>query len=303
MEWVEIESGALRARVAARGAALVGLWHRDWPHSVVLGTADPAVFLAAHPYGGAVVGPVANRIGGARVSIAGQPYDLPANEGRTSLHSGPEGLHARTWDLRVEDAAVLARHTLPDGACGLPGRRQITARFEVADETLTVTLSAVSDRATLMNLALHPYFSLDGSGHLRDHLVRVGGAQYLRTDGAGLPTGVRAPVRDLGLGDAPAPVAPGLDHNICLEAGPAVYLEAARGPRVSVRTDAPALQVYAGAHLPKVPGSHGAPIGPGAGIALEPQMWPDAPSHPDFPSIFLHAGKVWSQTTTYCLKM
>ena len=38
-----------------------------------------------------------------------------------------------------------------------------------------------------------------------------------------------------------------------------------------------------------------------AGIALEPQFWPDAPHHPGFPQITLRPGEVWKQVTSYRL--
>ncbi|MEO0389716.1 MAG: galactose mutarotase, partial [Pseudomonadota bacterium] len=80
-------------------------------------------------------------------------------------------------------------------------------------------------------------------------------------------------------------------------------LTADAGPTLTIGTDAPGLQVYGGAGLPTVAGSLGAPIGPGAGLALEPQMWPDAPRHAAFPSILLPANQPWRQITTYHLDM
>ena len=40
-----------------------------------------------------------------------------------------------------------------------------------------------------------------------------------------------------------------------------------------------------------------ADLSPCAGIALEPQNWPDAPNHNDFPSIYLRAGEKYRQIT------
>ena len=57
---IEISNDHLRARLSPRGAGLVGLWHGAVTRSLVLGYADgtPAGYM------GALVGPVANRIGG-----------------------------------------------------------------------------------------------------------------------------------------------------------------------------------------------------------------------------------------------
>ena len=47
------------------------------------------------------------------------------------------------------------------------------------------------------------------------------------------------------------------------------------------------------------PGLMGQPYGPHAGLAREPQFWPNAPHHPDFPQITLTPGMPWRQTTRY----
>ncbi|MEO0939798.1 MAG: aldose epimerase family protein [Pseudomonadota bacterium] len=308
MDWFEIESPLLRARITARGAGLVGLWRKGWETSLVLGTEEPADLLAAHPFAGTVVGPVANRIGGARMSIAGRTHDLPANVAPNTLHSGPDGLHARDWEAAARGTDhVTLNHTLPDGACGLPGTRQVSAAYRVIGDRLTVTLSANSDADTAMNLALHPYWTMTGAPGLQGHRLWLAAERYLTMTDALLPTGQSAPLKALGLtphrpcpiGDVP------LDHNICLAPAPrpapmfAARLDAGRaGPRLHVYTTAPGLQVYDGRDLPDV-----AHIGPYAGLALEPQMWPDAMRHAGFPDITLKAGQHWQQTTTYRVEL
>ncbi|MEL7097818.1 MAG: galactose mutarotase [Pseudomonadota bacterium] len=308
MDWFEIESPLLRARITARGAGLVGLWRAGWAQSLVLGTEDPGVLLAAHPFAGTVVGPVANRIGGARVTIAGRSYDLPANVGRNTLHSGPEGLHARDWSVTEHSMEALTLICdLPDGACGLPGNRRVTAQFAVQGETLTVDLSATSDADTVMNLALHPYWTMTAGDTLQGHRLWLAAERFLSMTEDLLPSGETKRLSALGLiPHHPAPIGDvPLDHNICLAPAPrpgamfAARLDGgASGPRLHLRTTAPGLQVYDGRDLPRV-----GRIGPYAGLALEPQMWPDAPNHHGFPSILLKAGAPWRQTSAYRVEL
>jgi aldose 1-epimerase len=68
-----------------------------------------------------------------------------------------------------------------------------------------------------------------------------------------------------------------------------------------VETDAPGLQVYDAARLDTSPvlGHLGKPYGGHAGIAMEPQFWPDAPNQPNFPSITLRPGECFSQTSFF----
>jgi aldose 1-epimerase len=69
---------------------------------------------------------------------------------------------------------------------------------------------------------------------------------------------------------------------------------------MQVRTTEPGLQVFDAApfDLP-VPGLDGRPIGPNAGIAIEPQVWPDAIHHPDWPQAVLRPGESYDQHTQF----
>ena len=68
-----------------------------------------------------------------------------------------------------------------------------------------------------------------------------------------------------------------------------------------VETDAPGLQVYDAARLDTSPvlGHSGKPCVGHAGIAMEPQIWPDAPNQPNFPSITLRPEERFSQISFF----
>lgn len=309
---IEIANDHLRARLSPLGAGLVGLWHGAVTRSLVLGYADgtPAGYM------GALVGPVANRIGGAAVTIDGIRWQMQANEGTTCLHSGDDGLHSRLWTVseRNTTAATFAL-TLAHGACGLPGLRRITARYALQGSALRLDIAATTDRDTVMNIAPHPYWNLAGSGTIKTHSLKVFGDSYLPVDAAKLPTGALAPVSDLGVSAQAAKLlsqTKPLDHNVCLDISlgdkrdtphPAACLTGPNGLQLTISTTEPGLQVYDGAGLPDQPDAAvlGASIGAFAGIALEPQGWPDAPHHDSFPSIALQTGNNYRQTTIYTL--
>jgi aldose 1-epimerase len=62
----------------------------------------------------------------------------------------------------------------------------------------------------------------------------------------------------------------------------------------------PGLQVYDAAKLnTPVPGIDGRTYRAHAGVALEPQNWPDAPNHNDFPDCVLRPGETYEQVTTF----
>ena len=88
----------------------------------------------------------------------------------------------------------------------------------------------------------------------------------------------------------------GIDHNYVVRGEglrTAAVLESRRtGTRLEVRADRPGLQVYTGNFLD---GSSRSAIGSlyrqGDGIALEPQLFPDSPNHPEWPSAVLRPGE------------
>ncbi len=302
----KLSCGPLSAQFDTMGATVVGLWHKSQINSLVLGFRGAEEYERYPVYAGAVVGPVANRVSKGCVKIDERVWQMPLNEGgQTCLHSGTEGLHARNWNVvSQDDAALRLGIELPDGACGLPGMRRIEAFFRLTETSLWVEITARSDRETVMNIAHHPYWSVDPSSRLC-----VPAEYYLPTDALNLPTGQIAPVKDTSFDLRSHAAIPGhLDHNYVLartlrtDPELAAKLTTDRYALV-IRTTAPGLQVYSGAGLPEVGEAEttSGPIGPHAGIALEPQFWPDAPNQPGFPKISLEPGETWKQITEYCI--
>jgi aldose 1-epimerase len=81
----------------------------------------------------------------------------------------------------------------------------------------------------------------------------------------------------------------------------AARLEAPRsGASMEVWTTEPGLQFYAG-HMIECAseGLESRRYGPFSGVCLEPQIWPDAPNRPEFPSATLRPGETLRQTTEY----
>ncbi len=310
---LHLTGGGLSLRLLTLGATVqdLRLAGVDWP--LVLGAADPADYSGPLLYAGAIVGPVANRIAGARAFIAGRLCHFEANEGRTLLHSGARGLHARIW--AVEDAGpdhATLRADLADGEGGFPGNRTIRARFRLASPaTLTLDLTATSDVMTIVNLAHHGYWNLDGSADTGGHRLAVAADRYLAVDAAMIPTGPPLSVAGTSY-DFRAALqlsgAPPLDHNFCLASARRDLTEVATmtgssGVRLSIATTEPGLQVYDGRHLAVAAGGglDGRAYGPRAGMAFEPQVWPDAPNRPDFPPAVLGPGESYRQTTRFRL--
>ena len=309
---IEISSEALRVQVLPLGATLSGVRLAGKSRNLVLGFADPDDHARIAGFAGHLAGPVANRVRGGLVPIDGQTYQMPLNEAeRTTLHSGPEGIHQHLWEVTENTPQLVTlRCALPDGCNGLPGNRIIHARYEVTQSTLRLILSATSDQPTPMNIAAHPYWNLDGHADISAHQLEVAAPHYLPTDPQNLPTGKIAPVKNTPfdfLASRPVPMDPTLDLNFCLsdqmrtQPHHAATLRGQDGTTLRIATTCPGLQVYAGAHLPDLPVTMAdcPAIAPYSGIALEPQHWPDAPHHTHFPQITLRPGETYHQITDF----
>ncbi|MCP4822054.1 MAG: galactose-1-epimerase, partial [Shimia sp.] len=75
---------------------------------------------------------------------------------------------------------------------------------------------------------------------------------------------------------------------------------AASGVTMACHTTEPGLQVYDGAHIDiDLPGLDGRSMGAYAGLAMEPQVWPDAHHHKHFPQAVLRPGETYNQHTQF----
>ena len=68
-------------------------------------------------------------------------------------------------------------------------------------------------------------------------------------------------------------------------------------------TTEPGVQFYSGNFLDgSLIGRNGVAFEKYTGLCLEPQHFPDAPNHPNFPSTVLRTGEEYTQTTIYQFK-
>lgn len=270
----------------------------------LLGHATLADHAREPGFFGAVVGRYANRIGGSAFTLDGHEHRLVANEGVNQLHGGPEGFDRRRWNV-VDHGPLHLRLSLhsPGGDQGYPGDVDAEVEYRVDPVRMAVTLrfSARSSAPCPVNLTSHPYFNLDGGTEpVVGHQLRVAAAHMLPVHADMIPTGEVASVEgsafDLrkarrigdGLGQGEQQrLGSGYDHCLVLdEAAACGELAAAEltstDERLVMRlfTDYPGLQVCSGNFVQNSRGRDGQPFQRHAGIALEPQFFPDAPNHP-----------------------
>ena len=304
---VTITNGPARAQLISYGATLTEFRLEGIPYSLALGSPDPANYFGKMRYFGAIVGPIANRIAQGQAPLDGQSLKLAVNENGNALHGGADGISQKNWKVEeLESDRVIFSVQTSDGESGLPGPLEIKVSYSIQnDGALKIEISAESEKPTFCNPAFHGYWCLNERG-LSGHKLTIHADHFLPTNEALIPTGeiqsVDGTPYDLRQPKAlPAEIS--LDTNFCLNGDglrEAARLETDELAMI-VETDAPGLQVYDAARLDTSPvlGHSGEPYGGHAGIAMEPQVWPDAPNQPNFPSITLRPGERFSQTSFF----
>jgi len=301
---VTLASGALCAQVLTYGAALQDLRLEGIDHSLVLGWPTIEQYEASQAYLGVIVGRMANRLGNAQYTLDGRTWRTDRNFlDCHTLHGGSEGVDRMVWKIvHASGNAVTLQLTLKDGHMGFGGDLAITATFKIdPDCALSITLQAETQTVSLCNLTPHVYFNLDGAGDITAHELTVMADRYTPVDEALIPTGEVASVAGTSLDfRSPRPIGTtSLDHNFCLSDARQRCRSIAQlhGPHsgldMVLQSTEPGLQVYSGTFLNEPP------FGPRAGVALEPQVWPDAPNHPHFPGAVLRQGEVYRHVTRY----
>lgn len=318
----ELANGAgMSVRIIALGAAIQSLSvpdRRGEREDVVLGYDSPRDYLAKPQYFGATVGRYANRIARGRFTLDGKQYSLETNDGPNHLHGGSHGLDKVLWNIDEvttgSPARVVLSYVSPHGAGGYPGTLRITAAYSLSERNeLAVEYRATTDQPTIVNITNHSFFNLAGGGDVLGHRLTLFAETYTPVDAtlipsgelrnvAGTPFDFRQPravgerIRDGR--DQQLRIGRGYDHNFVVsgKAGqlrPAARLEDPGSGRVlELLASAPGVQFYSGNFLDgTVVGKSGRIYRQGDALCLEPQVFPDAPNRPEFPSARLDPGQ------------
>ncbi len=313
------------ARIMTWGAVVRDMHvpHRGKQQRVVLGFESFEPYPQHSPYFGAVAGRFANRIGrgafrldGRKVQVDLNQNDPPGPGGRPKhhLHGGRRGFGKQLWTiLRASGNSVTLGLVSPDGDQGYPGTMTATCTYTLAEPaTLRVELSATTDKPTIVNLAHHSYFNLDGSADIKDHLLTLDCGFRTPTDKDLIPTGEILAVANTPY-DFRKPRPMGREADGARVRYDGNFVRASRGFGRCARvespvnglamecwTDQPAVQFYDGAKVSVQPaGLGGVRYGAHAGFCLEPQVYPDSPNKPHFTHCELWPGEAYSQLTEY----
>jgi len=294
---------------------------------VVLGFDDLEGYINEHPYFGALIGRVGNRIAKGKFTLEGKEYTLAINNGPNHLHGGLKGFDKVIWNAKPSmtdnGPALELTYLSRDGEENYPGNLSCRVVYTLTnDNELKIDYEATTDKPTPINLTQHSYFNLAGhnAGDMLSHEVVINADNFTPIDETLIPNGQIKPVdgtpmdfrtpTEIGArinsNDEQIKFGGGYDHNWVLNnkdgklALAATFHEKTSGRFMEVLTTEPGIQFYTGNFL------DGSNIGKGGavynhrnGFCAETQHFPDSPNHPEFPSCILQPGQTYKQTTAY----
>jgi len=316
------------ARISNYGGLLISLKVPDRNGKlgdVVLGYDTLAEYLKESPYFGALVGRYGNRIAKGKFTLDGKEYTLAVNNGPNALHGGLKGFDKVVWTPTLvatpAGPGLKLTHLSPDGEEGYPGNLSVAVVYTLTeDNALRVDYTAMTDKATVINLTQHSYFNLAGKGDILSHIVMIPADKFTPVDSTLIPTGELRPVEGtpfdfrtptaigarINLDDEQLKFGNGYDHNFVInkslgELGlMARVYEPVSGRVLEVLSTEPGLQFYSGNFLDgTITGKGGRVYKFRDGFCMEPQHYPDSPNKPEFPPVVIKPGQSYRNTIVF----
>lgn len=324
----------LVAQFTNYGARWVSMWvpdqHQEFDN-VLLGFDTLTGYInAGEQYHGAIVGRVCGRISQARFSLCNKEYRLVSNDvyGRpvkNHLHGGFNAFHNHFWDISKEttDSVTFSLFS-PDNEESYPGNLTVHVTYTLTSEnSFRMECFATTDQPTPVNITNHAFFNLQNNRQnksILSHLLKLQSTSIIKCDKELVPNGTLSSISNTYLDfSSPKTIASSilsgddmvkkdngfsvafvLDKNETNLDWAATLEETESGRSMEIYTNQPSLQVYTGYFMDGTDKGHGnVKYYANAGIALEPQGYPDAPNQPQFPSIIIDKNSPYRHITEY----
>jgi aldose 1-epimerase len=242
-----------------------------------------------------------------------------------AAYASAQKAYNRMWDAQlVSDSSITFTTISEDGEDGFPGNLFVRVTYALTnDNAITISYEATTDKPTVVNLTNHCYFCLSGdpSHDVLDEILYLNAEAYTPVDAnvavigeiaavENTPFDFRTPTR---VGDRINDTTyqqiingRGYDHNWILategdiNAIAGILYDPSSGIKMTIHTDQPGMQFYAGNFLDgSFMGKKGIAYPMRSGFCFETQHFPDSPNQPAFPSTTLYPGEKYTTTTIY----
>lgn len=313
---ITIDNGFLKLKLTNLGCTFVSIEIPDEKNqliNMVLGYNTPEEYVKDANYTGCIVGRYANRIKDASFNIDGIEYKLAANDGSSGnhLHGGNTGFNKKVFAVtnttsNADSDSIQFKYKSADGEEGYPGNVELNIIYTLTNKNeIVIDYTAVTDKATHINLTNHTYFNLSGSANnALDHELYINAEYVLEDDKNYIPTGKLVHVKNSELDFTSSRKISGHQYTFKginsyykfnaadKDAIKAILHEPLSKRSLIVKTTLPGLMFYTGDFL-------GEPFTRNQGVCLEAQFFPDSPHHADFPSTLLRPGDIYRHQTIY----
>ncbi|MBS7302626.1 MAG: galactose mutarotase [Lachnospiraceae bacterium] len=274
-------------------------------------------------YFGSTIAPSANRIADAEVTIDGIRYQLDVNDNENNLHTNfPNGMNKRIWNAEETENGVRFTFVLDDMEYNLPGRRELAVTYTLTDDNeICIDYEGDSDKNTVINPTNHTYFNLDGhtSNNILNQKLLLHASNYTPVRAGSIPTGEIASVKgtpfdftewktigeEIDEDVEQLKLTGGYDHNFVVDNYDGTVKEIAQarseetGIVLTVLSDLPGVQFYAGNYINGEKGKEEMVYGKRSGFCLETQYYPDSVHHANFPSVIFGPERPFRSTTIF----
>ncbi len=285
--------------------------------------------VAITNYGARIVGILVNNNEGTPVNVVLgyddlKPWQKPGEPYLEVVAGGQSNLHSSVWDaIQISPQVLELSYSSIDDEEGYPCIMKVKVIYEITnDNSLKVEYKATTDRLTIIDMANHTCFNLNGkgSGTILNHQLQIRADNFITVDQRQIPTGTITGVKG-----SPFDFRKGgtigsriNDHHEQLKNGNGydhifvLNRHSVRTPVARVRgdksgivmeicTNQPRLQFYTGNFLAEQESnvSDEPAYGYRSAFYLEPRSFPDSTNDPAFRATILKAGDICYTVTRY----
>lgn len=255
-------------------------------------------YLKQKPFLGAVVGPHAGRVNLGKFSDGENVIQLEKNHNGHHLHGGTINLSNQFWEV-----ATITNDKIVFELSTNNGKATFRTEYVLILNTLHITLNAVTETDTLINLTQHSYFNLAGhDGDVTNLEMKMEASDTLEQDINLIPTGKLIPTKDSGFDFSEFKNCPSkIDTSFVLNGNqPAAVLKnKENGLTLKVFTNQPNVHVYVGGNTENILGKEGVAYHDTSGICFEAQNFPDSPNHSNFRNGIVRKGEKYINKIAY----
>ncbi len=305
-------SNGLAAEILDYGGIIKNLYFKNKNGDfidIVLGKDTLSGYDENPNYMGGIIGRNTNIISNAKVKIGRRTFALRKNFGYHNLNGCD--FHKKLWNVQTDDnpdePSITLFTTSHDKEGGFPGEVSVMVTYTLTkDNTLKIEYTAAGSSDTIVNLTNHSYFNLSGhNADIKDHLLQLDCSFYINNID-GIPTGEILLTKDSAFDYKTEKSLENLPE--CYNQGfvadgvntrriGSLYSQDS-GINMEIFTNSPVI----GLKTPDIPeddGKGGVSYTSLSGLAVMPQLFPDALRFNHFPTSILEMGKNFNYMTEY----